>query len=91
MRKTHERAVRAGVALALIAGGIGAGSWAGCARADSGDGNSLAEVIVTAQKREQNLQEVGTSVAAFDTKTLESLGFKDVTDIASQVPGLQFN
>ena len=52
---------------------------------------ALEEIIVTAQKREQNMQDVGTSVTAFDAHTLEQLGFKDVTDIAGQVPGLQYN
>ena len=54
-------------------------------------GDKLAEIIVTAQKIEQNLQDVGTSVTAFDTNTLTQLGLRDVTDIAGQVPGLQYN
>ena len=57
----------------------------------SGEGDKLAEIIVTAQKREQNLQDVGTSVTAFDGPALQQLGLKNVTDIAGQVPGLQFN
>ena len=59
------------------------------ATADSSD--KLAEIIVTAQKREQNLQDVGTSVTAFDAAALQQLGLKDVIDIAGQVPGLQYN
>jgi len=51
----------------------------------------LEEIVVTAQRREQNLQDVGTSVTAFDAKEMARLGVKDVTDIAGQVPGLQFN
>jgi len=53
--------------------------------------DKLNEIVVTAQKREQNLQDVGTSVTAFDSNTLERLGLKDVTEIANQVPGLQYN
>ncbi len=53
--------------------------------------DTLEEIVVTAQRREQNLQDVGTSVTAFDSKTLATLGLKDVTDVAGQVPGLQFN
>ena len=63
--------------------------WAQEAAEESAD--KLAEIVVTAQKREQNLQDVGTSVTAFDANTLQQLGLKDVTDIAGQVPGLQFN
>ena len=65
------------------------GAWAQEA-AEEGD-DKLPEIIVTAQKREQNLQDVGTSVTAFDGAALEQLGLKNVTDIAGQVPGLQYN
>src|SRR6202790_4607109 len=85
--RTHRtRAAR--VAAAVIAA---VGPWAACLAADAGDEDRLAEIIVTAQRREQNLQDVGTSVTAFDANTLEQLGVKDVTDVAGQVPGLQYN
>ncbi len=64
-------------------------AWAQESAEEGGD--KLAEIIVTAQKREQNLQDVGTSVTAFDGPALQQLGLKDVTDIAGQVPGLQYN
>src|SRR6266404_2978431 len=51
----------------------------------------LDEIVVTAQKREQNLQDVGTSVTAIDSAALTKLGIKDVTELAGQVPGLQYN
>ena len=35
----------------------------------------LEEVIITAQKREQNLQDVGVSVAAFSGNQMENLGW----------------
>jgi iron complex outermembrane recepter protein len=61
------------------------------AEADSDDTNTLQEITVTAQKREQNLQTVGTSITAFDGAALEKLGITDVTAIANQTPGMQFN
>ena len=64
-------------------------AWAQEVAEESGD--KLAEIIVTAQKREQNLQDVGTSVTAFDGAALQQLGLKNVTDITGQVPGLQYN
>jgi iron complex outermembrane receptor protein len=51
----------------------------------------LAEVVVTAQKRAQNLQDVGTSITAFDGNSLARLGVTDLSDVVRQVPGLQFN
>jgi iron complex outermembrane receptor protein len=82
----RTRAARTAAAIVIVIA-----PWAGCLAADPGDGDKLAEIVVTAQRREQNLQDVGTSVTAFDAKTLEQLGFKDVTDITGQVPGLQYN
>jgi len=55
------------------------------------DSSMLEEVIVTAQKREQNLQDVPISVAAFSGDMLEKLGMQDPTDVAKQVPNVQFN
>src|SRR5499425_968772 len=69
--------------------GLGVSGLSAAQESDSGD--KLAEIVVTAQKREQNLQEVGTSLTAFDANSLAQLGLKDVTSVTSQVPGLQFN
>ncbi|PLW82421.1 TonB-dependent receptor [Kineobactrum sediminis] len=49
----------------------------------------LEEVTVTAQKREQNLQDVGISVTAFDGNQLNSLGMTNSVDITQQVPAMQ--
>ncbi len=92
VRTIRARTLRAA---ALIIGTTGL--WTPSLAADAadiaatGNGDKLAEIVVTAQRREQNMQDVGTSVTAFDAKTLEQFGFKDVTDVAGQVPGLQYN
>ena len=49
----------------------------------------LEEVIVTAQKREESLQDVGISVSAFSGDQLKALGVSSTVDITQQVPGLQ--
>jgi len=51
----------------------------------------LEEVIVTAQKREQNLQDVPISVQAFTGEALAESGIKDVFDLQANAPGLQVN
>lgn len=48
----------------------------------------LEEVIVTAQKREQNLQDVGVSVSAFTGDQARALGWTSSEDVAAQTPGL---
>ena len=49
------------------------------------------EIVVTAQKREQNLQDVALAVTALGGATLEAMGRQDVTALAGQAPSLQVN
>jgi len=48
----------------------------------------LEEVIVTAQKREQNLQDVPIAVSAFTGEMLAQSGVKDVFDLQANAPSL---
>lgn len=48
----------------------------------------LEEVTVTAQKREQNLQDVGVSVTAFSGDQLSALGYTSTIDVAQQTPAM---
>ena len=52
-------------------------------------GAAIEEVIVTAQKREESIQDVGISISAFSAKQLEQLGVKNTVEVTQQVPGLQ--
>lgn len=49
---------------------------------------TLEEVIVTAQKREQGLQDVPIAVSAFNGEMVTEAGVKDVRDLAGLTPGL---
>jgi iron complex outermembrane receptor protein len=51
----------------------------------------LEEIVVTAQKREQNLQDVPISVTAFTGDQIDALGMTDFTEITQQIPGLQLS
>ncbi len=48
----------------------------------------LEEIIVTAQKREEPLSDVGISVTAFSGEQIKSLGFTQSTDLAGLAPGV---
>ncbi len=50
--------------------------------------SALAEIVVTAQKREQRLSDVGLTVAAFSGDQLEREGITDVAGLVKIVPGL---
>ncbi|WP_428382667.1 TonB-dependent receptor [Nevskia ramosa] len=49
------------------------------------------EIVVTAEKREENLQEVPTSVSAFSGAALDAKGVADIKDLQLITPGLQYD
>ncbi|MAT91120.1 MAG: hypothetical protein CME59_00815 [Halioglobus sp.] len=51
----------------------------------------LEEVIVTAEKRAESIQDVPISIAAFDENTLEKMGVYDIKGLASKVPNVVVN
>jgi iron complex outermembrane receptor protein len=48
----------------------------------------LEEVVVTAQKRSQNLQEVPLTISAFSAQRIEDLGVTNIQSLATVTPGL---
>ena len=50
---------------------------------------SLEEIIVTAQKREQNQQEVPVSITAFSALELENKGYTSIIDLEKSSPNTQ--
>ena len=57
------------------------------ARSQSG----LNEIVVTAQRREENLQEVPIAIAAMTSETLESAGIDATNTLTQAVPSVQFS
>ncbi len=49
----------------------------------------IEEVVVTATKRAESVQDIPIAVTAFTGEQLEEAGVKDIRDIAAQTPGLQ--
>lgn len=49
---------------------------------------ALDEIVVTAQKRSQSLQDVPISINALSGETIEKAGVTDVNGIVDLVPGL---
>lgn len=58
------------------------------AASDSGAG--LNEIVVTAQRREESLQQTPISVSALTSRQLTDFGVKDFVDYARSVPNLSF-
>jgi iron complex outermembrane receptor protein len=78
--------LRQGVALVwAIIGAAGLGSsWA----ADVANQPVLTEIIVTAQKRQQNIQDVPISVIALSAQQLKDGGVSDIKNLQALMPGL---
>jgi len=58
--------------------------------AQSADELILEEVLVTATKRVQSLQDVPVSVMALTSKTIEQLGIQSFSDYVLQIPNISF-
>lgn len=50
--------------------------------------NVLEEVTVTAQKREENIQDVGIAVTAFTGDQLDALGYTNAQEVTALAPGV---
>ena len=55
------------------------------------EGSGFGDIIVTAQKRGENLQKVPISVSAYSGDQLKALGISDATQITQQIPGMHLN
>lgn len=89
MRKT---AFGASVATLLLATGMAVPAMAQSASGEPAV--TLGDVVVTAQRREQSLQDVPIAITAFSAETLERTAATGIQDIAGKAPGVtltQFN
>ena len=60
------------------------------AAAESSGGGVLQEVIVTARKREENLQDVPISIDVLTQRDLKNLAINSIDDYAQKVPSISF-
>src|ERR1700738_1128235 len=58
--------------------------------AETASSGGLEEVVVTATRREERLQDVPISVTAFSQEKLDSQGLKNIDDLSRLSPGLPF-
>ena len=78
--------------LALIASlACSASLMPGLSAADPEPTAGIEEVIVTARKISENLQEVPISISAFTAADLSAAGVRDLRDLTFLTPGLTFN
>src|SRR5882762_5217866 len=86
IRRLRHGRLRQDVVLVLaMSGALAAGSsWA----QQAANQQVLTEIIVTAQKREQNIQDVPISVIALSAQQLRDGGVTDIKNLQALTPGL---
>ena len=55
------------------------------------ESQEIEEILVTAQKRDENARDVPITISAFDEAAIQQHGFTSLTDYAKFVPGLIYN
>jgi iron complex outermembrane recepter protein len=90
----HAAPVRRAVLWTQLIAGLGSGlgfSCAALADAVSDNSNELAEITVTARKKDETAMNVPVSITAFSQKSLENLNINSFEDYATKVPNLSFS
>jgi iron complex outermembrane receptor protein len=64
---------------------------AGAAAASPSDDNSISEIVVTAEKRSENLEAVPVAISAFTAKERDLIGIESLQDITNFTPGLGYS
>lgn len=82
--RLFRNAALAGVSLLSIA----SPAYAQDAQSDDGEGAVTGEIIVTARRRDEAVQDVPAVVNAVTADTIEKLNLRKLEDIAAVVPGL---
>ena len=75
----------------LISCAIAASAVAGGASAQTAKpGNQIQELVVTAERREQSLQDVPVAISAFTSERRDLVGINTIQDISNFTPGLNY-
>ena len=88
MRRIRGMRTRASMRGVLLCGAALIGSaWPAAAQ----EALAVEEVVVTAQKRAENIQDVPLSVSAYGAEMIERAGVQNLQDLASRVPNLNID
>lgn len=82
-----------GILGVLIAGASSAPAFAQIGSqqvAAAGGGDQLQEILVTATRRQEDIQKVPISVSTLTQADMAAAGIKNIADVAANTPGLQF-
>ncbi|MFT4025654.1 MAG: TonB-dependent receptor [Novosphingobium sp.] len=87
-RMTRNSSLAAIAACGLALGGPAAAQDAAPPADDAATAGNLGDIVVTARKRAESLQEVPSSISAFSAEDVQALKITSPADIAAHTPGL---
>ena len=94
VRAPYGASSKIGIAVAAVLAGAAGLPAAHAARAEAGAsgvaGDQLQEIVVTATKRRENLQDVPISIDVFTRQDLKNLGISNMDDYMRKVPSISF-
>ena len=76
---------------AVLAAALGTTAQAQTRQNTQAASNTIEELVVTAEKREQSLQDVPVAVSAFTSERRDLIGITTVQDMTNFTPGLEYN
>src|SRR5258708_2851320 len=93
MNLKHHLMLSSALLATLAAGAVHAQSRqaTSAAAATSANATTISELVVTAEKREQNLQDVPIAISAFTDKQRDIVGIQSIQDMTNFTPGLQYS
>src|SRR5580692_2496852 len=81
--------IRPGAVLFLVCAATGVALSTNALAADENSGE-LSTIVVTAQKRVEDVQRVPISVSVFDAASFDRFSIEDMADVANMTPGVDF-
>jgi iron complex outermembrane recepter protein len=87
--RNQTASLKRSVSLAVLAAGLLA--TPALAQTAEDDTSASTEIVVTAQKREQKLQDVGIAVSVLGEDELRNRSISSATDVVSAIPNLKYN
>jgi iron complex outermembrane recepter protein len=79
------------VAFSMAALAVPAPAPAAATATSPSEDNSIAEIVVTAEKRSESLETVPVAISAFTSKTRDLVGIETIQDMTNFTPGLAYS
>ncbi|EGD58274.1 TonB-dependent receptor, plug [Novosphingobium nitrogenifigens DSM 19370] len=93
-KRAFAALLMAGVGFAALAPDAAmaqAATTAAAAQTPAADTSAAPDIVVTAQRREQKLKDVGIAITVLNAEQIKNLNINNATDIVRAIPNLRFN